>query len=53
MSAALGVQASIDFRPVRTGDVRDSEADIRLAADLLGYRVIVPFGEGLRATLSA
>jgi hypothetical protein len=38
---------------VRTGDVRDSEADIRLAADLLGYRVIVPFGEGLRATLSA
>jgi UDP-glucose 4-epimerase len=53
MSAAMGVQASIDFRPVRTGDVRDSEADIRLAADLLGYRVIVPFGEGLRATLSA
>ena len=53
MSAALGVRASIDFQPGRTGDVRDSEADIRLAADLLGYRGIVPFGEGLRATLSA
>jgi nucleoside-diphosphate-sugar epimerase len=52
MSEIIGIPSEPDFRPGRTGDVRDSEADIRCAADLLGYRVIVPFVEGLRATLS-
>jgi nucleoside-diphosphate-sugar epimerase len=51
MSEIIGIPSEPDFRPGRTGDVRDSEADIRGAADLLGYRVIVPFVEGLRATL--
>jgi len=32
--------------------VQDSEADIRHAEELLGYRVIVPFVEGLRLTLA-
>jgi hypothetical protein len=32
--------------------VRDSEADIRLADELLGYRVIVPFREGLRSIVA-
>jgi nucleoside-diphosphate-sugar epimerase len=47
------VRPDPEFRPVRAGDVRDSEADIRLADELLGYRVIVPFQEGLRLTVSA
>ena len=51
VSEIIGIPSEPDFRPGRTGDVRDSEADIRCAADLLGYRVIVPFVEGLRATL--
>ena len=35
----------------RTGDIRDSLADIALAGQLLGYRPIVDFQEGLRRTV--
>jgi UDP-glucose 4-epimerase len=35
----------------RTGDIRDSLADIRLAGELLGYKPIVDFREGLRRTV--
>jgi nucleoside-diphosphate-sugar epimerase len=35
----------------RAGDVKDSQADIRKAQELLGYRPIVSFEEGLRRTL--
>jgi UDP-glucose 4-epimerase len=52
MGTILGAKADPDFRPARTGDVRDSEADIAAAGRLLGYRVIVPFEEGLRRTLA-
>ncbi len=44
-----------DVRPVytdaRVGDVRDSQADITKARDLLGYEPIVSFEEGLRQTV--
>lgn len=39
------------YGPLRTGDVRDSLADIRLAGKLLGYRPTVDFREGLRRTV--
>jgi UDP-glucose 4-epimerase len=39
------------YAPVRAGDIRDSLADIRLAGELLGYRPIVDFREGLRRTV--
>jgi nucleoside-diphosphate-sugar epimerase len=35
----------------RAGDIRDSLADIRLAGELIGYRPIVDFREGLRRTV--
>ena len=35
----------------RSGDIRDSLADIRLAGDLLGYKPLVDFREGLRRTV--
>ena len=35
----------------RAGDIRDSLADIRLAGELLGYRPVVDFREGLRRTV--
>jgi nucleoside-diphosphate-sugar epimerase len=35
----------------RAGDVRDSQADIGRARELLGYEPLVPFEEGLRRTL--
>lgn len=39
------------FRPRRAGDVRRTFADIRKARQILGYRVEVPFEEGLRKTV--
>jgi UDP-glucose 4-epimerase len=35
----------------RSGDIRDSLADIRLAGELLGYKPVVDFPEGLRRTV--
>lgn len=37
-------------QPARPGDVRHSLADISLAGELLGYRPVVSFQEGLRRT---
>jgi UDP-glucose 4-epimerase len=53
MSKIIGIPADPDYRPDRAGDVRDSEADVGLARDLLGYQVVVPFLDGLRATLES
>jgi nucleoside-diphosphate-sugar epimerase len=39
------------FAEERTGDIRDSLADIRLAGNLLGYRPVVDFREGLQRTV--
>jgi nucleoside-diphosphate-sugar epimerase len=45
-----------DVEPVyghpREGDVRDSQADITLAGELLGYQPTVSFEEGLRRTVA-
>ena len=38
------------YDPPRTGDIRDSLADISLAGELLGYQPRVAFEEGLRHT---
>ncbi len=46
-----GKQAKIEYLPPRPGDVRHSLADISRARSVLGYKVVVPFKEGLRRTL--
>jgi nucleoside-diphosphate-sugar epimerase len=38
------------YDPPRDGDIRDSQADITLARELLGYNPTVEFPEGLRLT---
>jgi nucleoside-diphosphate-sugar epimerase len=38
------------YDPPRTGDIRDSQADISLARKILGYQPLVQFEEGLRRT---
>lgn len=48
---AVGTLADPIFEPTRPGDVRDSEADISVAREQLGYEVRVPFGEGVRRTV--
>jgi nucleoside-diphosphate-sugar epimerase len=47
----IGCDVSPNYGPSRAGDVRDSQADISRARQLLGYEPIVPFQEGLRRTV--
>ncbi|MGH9590399.1 MAG: SDR family oxidoreductase [Terracidiphilus sp.] len=46
-----GYQGKPAYAEPRSGDIRDSLADIRLAGDLLGYRPKIDFREGLRRTV--
>jgi len=45
-----GKNAKAKYDPPRTGDIRDSQADITLAKKILGYQPGVQFEEGLRRT---
>jgi nucleoside-diphosphate-sugar epimerase len=49
LTGRAGVNPS--YGPVRAGDVRDSQADISKARQLLGYEPLVTFEEGLRRTV--
>jgi UDP-glucose 4-epimerase len=46
-----GYSGKPDYAEGRAGDIRDSLADIRRAGELLGYKPIVDFREGLRRTV--
>jgi len=46
-----GYQGEPAYDEPRAGDIRDSLADIRLAEELIGYRPIVDFREGLGRTV--
>ncbi len=46
-----GYKGEPAYATPRAGDIRDSLADIRLAGDLLGYKPLVDFREGLRRTV--
>jgi len=45
-----GKNAKAKYDPPRSGDIRDSQADITLAKKILGYQPGVQFEEGLRRT---
>jgi len=51
MNRIVGTNLEAIYQAPRAGDVRDSQADISKARDLLGYAPIVPFEEGLEKTL--
>lgn len=51
MKKLIGANVQPVFGPLRPGDVRDSQADIRRAKQLLGYEPFVSFEEGLRLTV--
>ena len=51
MASVLGSTVEPEYTPPRAGDVRDSQADITRAREILGYEPIVSFEEGLRRTL--
>jgi len=47
----IGSAVTVNYAPVRSGDVKDSQADITRAKQLLGYTPLVSFEEGLRRTV--
>ncbi len=47
----IGGTMEPEYLPERAGDVRDSQADIGKAQQILGYAPIVTFEEGLRRTV--
>jgi nucleoside-diphosphate-sugar epimerase len=51
MRRLIGANVKPEYAASRAGDVRDSLADLRLAKEILGYKPIVPFEEGLKRTV--
>jgi nucleoside-diphosphate-sugar epimerase len=49
----LETKFSADYRPARSGDVKDSLADIQKAQHLIGYEPAIGFSDGLSRTLDA
>ena len=47
----LGKPVERDLQPQRAGDIRDSEADLSAAREVLGYEPKVELDEGLRRTI--
>jgi nucleoside-diphosphate-sugar epimerase len=47
----LGSRVDVKYGPLRSGDVKDSLADITRARTLLGYEPVVPFEAGLKKTI--
>ena len=45
-----GRPAKAKYAPAREGDIRDSQADITLAKNVLGYNPRIGFEEGLKRT---
>jgi nucleoside-diphosphate-sugar epimerase len=48
----VGYTGSVNFKPEREGDVKHSLADISLAQEMLRYRVVREFGQGLEQTIA-
>jgi UDP-glucose 4-epimerase len=53
IGVVLGKPVEKEYLPVRTGDVRDSWADVTAAKRVLGYEAAVSLEEGLRLTAEA
>ena len=51
MKKIVGATVTPEYVEPRQGDVRDSQADIHKAKDILGYKPIVSFEEGLERTI--
>ena len=51
MRKLIGADVKPQYAAERAGDVRDSQADITRAREILGYEPIVSFEDGLRRTV--
>lgn len=48
LESVLGVKAQLEFRSAQPGDVPQTWADVEKAKNLLGYRSVTSFGDGLK-----
>jgi UDP-glucose 4-epimerase len=53
INSNLGTNLGPEFRPVRAGDIRDSQASLDRIQQVLNYQPIVDFKEGLKRTLES
>lgn len=52
IESAVGRPLRVEHTDPRAGDVRDSQAAIDLARERLGYRVVVPFEDGIKRAVA-
>lgn len=52
LNGIVGTNLAPVYKPIRAGDVRDSQADISRAKALLGYHPVMSFEEGLSRTVA-
>jgi nucleoside-diphosphate-sugar epimerase len=52
LNESLGTNIKPTYAEARPGDVKHSRADISKAEKMLGYKVSVPFSEGLDRLIS-
>ncbi len=52
MNTIVGTDLKAIYKDVRSGDVKDSQADISKAKEILGYTPIVSLEDGLRQTIA-
>jgi nucleoside-diphosphate-sugar epimerase len=52
MNTIVGTDLKAIYKDVRSGDVKDSQADITKAKEILGYTPIVSLEDGLRQTIA-
>lgn len=53
LAEELGTDVEAEYVAARPGDVERTFADISLARRMLGYKVVMPFREGLRRTVAS
>ena len=53
LNRALGTSIEPEFGPERAGDVKHSQASLDRIQEVLGYRPVVDFEDGLRRTIAA
>ena len=51
LNELMGTRIEPNFKPARTGDVRDSLADISLSRSVLGYQPNLDLRAGLKPTI--
>ena len=53
LNSILNMDFEPDYQEVRAGDIKDSEARVKAAEELIGFKPVIDFEEGLRRTVES